>query len=160
MNFYGHEFFQNRFRQLLDDDGELFLWYGWPGKGSLFPAGTIVRYPHIANFRHAASMVWTYAEPEFRLSWIKLWISDNHYTTALHGFQLLSYLVMRIKNRMIIFLSYFPFLSSYFFDKLCGTAFLKVSENYNKETTWWGLYFVTPQVSGAKTFLRTLLRTF
>ena len=30
----------------------------------------------------AASRVWTYAEPEFRLSWMKLCSCDNHYTTA------------------------------------------------------------------------------
>ena len=36
----------------------------------------------IANLRHAASRVWTCAEPEFRLSWMKLCSSDNHHTTA------------------------------------------------------------------------------
>ena len=36
----------------------------------------------IANLWHAASRVWTCAEPEFRLSWMKLCSSDNHYTTA------------------------------------------------------------------------------
>ena len=35
-----------------------------------------------ANLRHAASRNWTCAEPEFRLSWIKLCSSDNCYTTA------------------------------------------------------------------------------
>ena len=36
----------------------------------------------IANLRHAASRVWTCAESEFRLSWMKLCNSDNHYTAA------------------------------------------------------------------------------
>ena len=30
------------------------------------------------------AMVWTYREPEFRLIWMKLHSSDNHYTTAPH----------------------------------------------------------------------------
>ena len=36
----------------------------------------------IANLRHAVSRIWTCAETEFRLSWMKLCSSDNHYTTA------------------------------------------------------------------------------
>ena len=36
----------------------------------------------IANLWHAASRVWTCAEPEFRLSWMKFSSSDNHYTMA------------------------------------------------------------------------------
>ena len=36
----------------------------------------------IANLRHAMTRVWICAEPEFRLSWIKLCSSDKHYTTA------------------------------------------------------------------------------
>ena len=36
----------------------------------------------IANLRHAESRVWTCAEPEFRLSWIKFCSSNKHYTTA------------------------------------------------------------------------------
>ena len=32
---------------MLDNDYELFLWYGWPKKDvALFPAGTTVRDPH------------------------------------------------------------------------------------------------------------------
>ena len=38
------------------------------------------------NLRHAASRVWTCAEPGFRLSWMKLCSSDNHYTTAPQSF--------------------------------------------------------------------------
>ena len=36
----------------------------------------------IWNLLNAASRIWTYPEPKFSLCWIKLWSSDNHYTTA------------------------------------------------------------------------------
>ena len=36
----------------------------------------------IANLRHAGSKVWTCAESEFRLCWMKLCSSDNHYTMS------------------------------------------------------------------------------
>ena len=39
---------------------------------------------HSANHRYAASTVWSCAGPEFRLSWMKLCRSDNHYTTTLN----------------------------------------------------------------------------
>ena len=59
---------------------------------ALFPAGTIVNHPlseilTISNLRHAASRIWTCAEPEFRLCW-KWDIAAvqpqwyNHYTTV------------------------------------------------------------------------------
>ena len=48
----------------------------------LFPAGTIVRDPHHRESLTPTSRVWACAEPEFRLSWMKLCSSDNHYTTA------------------------------------------------------------------------------
>ena len=37
----------------------------------------------ITYLQDAASWAWTSAEPEFRLSWMKLCSSDNHYTIAL-----------------------------------------------------------------------------
>ena len=49
-------------------------------------------------------------------------------------------------------------MSAKFFLWIWGVVFLKFGENYKKKTAWWGLYatrsirFVTPQVSGAKTF--------
>ena len=67
-----------------DDDDELFLWHGWLTKGvymclALFSAGTIVRDPHhCTNLWHATSRIWTCAELEYRLSWMKLYRSDNH----------------------------------------------------------------------------------
>ena len=36
----------------------------------------------IMNLRQAASRVWTWTEPESRVSWMKLCSSDTHYTTA------------------------------------------------------------------------------
>ena len=50
---------------------------------ALSPAGTIVRDPH---HRESASKVWTCAESEFSLSWMKLCSSDNHYTKAKRSF--------------------------------------------------------------------------
>ena len=60
------------------------LLYGWPTKGAepYFQPGSLSEILTIANLRHAASRIWICAEPEFRLSWIKLCSSDNHYTTA------------------------------------------------------------------------------
>ena len=71
-------------KRLCDD--ELFLWYGWPTKGvkPYFQPGPLSEILTIANLRHAASRIWTCAEPEFRLCWMKLCSSDNHYTTAPH----------------------------------------------------------------------------
>ena len=69
-----------------DDDGddELFLWYGWPMKGiyPYFQPGPLSEILTIANLGHAASMIWTCAEPELRLCWMNLCSSDNHYTTV------------------------------------------------------------------------------
>ena len=69
---------------LRDDDDELFLSYGWPRKDIYrsFHLALLSEILTIANLRHATSRVWTCAEPEFRLGWMKLRISDKHYTTA------------------------------------------------------------------------------
>ena len=66
------------------------MWYGWSTKG----ASEIFT---IANVRHAASKVWTCAEPEFRLSWMKLCGIDNHYTTTPLLLMLLQFLVIAQK---------------------------------------------------------------
>ena len=65
-----------------DDDDELFLWYGSPTKGiqPYFQPEPLSEILTIANLRHVASRVCTCAEPEFRLSCMKLCSSDNHYT--------------------------------------------------------------------------------
>ena len=36
----------------------------------------------ITNLRYTVNRIWTCAEPEFRLGWMELCSSDNHYTTA------------------------------------------------------------------------------
>ena len=41
-----------------------------------------------------------------------------------------------------------------------GADVLKFLENYNKQTAWWDLYFVTPQVSSAENFLFFLFFLF
>ena len=65
-----------------DDDDELFLWYGWPTKDAYpyFQPGLLSEILTIANFREVANRIWICAEPEFRLIWMNLCSSDNHYT--------------------------------------------------------------------------------
>ena len=50
-----------------------------------FQPGPLSEILTISNLRHAASRIWTCAEPELRLWWMKLCSSDNHYTTAPQG---------------------------------------------------------------------------
>ena len=62
-----------------------------------------------SNLRHPTSRIWTCAEPEFRLCWIKLWSSDNHCTTApphtqLCILNLLNVLSISTKNKLLIIL--------------------------------------------------------
>ena len=59
-----------------DDEDELFLWYGY------FQPGPLSEILTILNLQHAASRIWTCAEAEFRLCWMKLCSNDNHYNTA------------------------------------------------------------------------------
>ena len=47
-----------------------------------FQPGPLPEILTIANVRHAASRIWTCAEPDFRFFWMKLRSSDNHYTTT------------------------------------------------------------------------------
>ena len=65
----------------------MFLWYGWPTKSVklYFQPGPLPEIQTIANLRHAASRVWTYEKPEFRLSWVEFCSNDNHYTTVPRG---------------------------------------------------------------------------
>ena len=49
---------------------------------SYFQPGPLSEILTNANLQHATSRVWTCAEPEFRLGWMKLCSSDNHYTTV------------------------------------------------------------------------------
>ena len=66
----------------FDDDDELFLWYSWltkPIEPCVRPFSEILT---IAYLRHTVDRVWTCTELEFRLSWMGLCSSNNHYTTA------------------------------------------------------------------------------
>ena len=67
-----------------DDDDEFFLWYGWPMKGvkSYFQSRSLSEILTISNLWHTTSRIWTCAEPEFRLWWMKLCSSDIHCTTV------------------------------------------------------------------------------
>ena len=59
----------------------------------------------------AASRVWTYAEPEFRLSWMMLCSCDNHYTTAP------GIIVRKTKNNKDIHSSTWPWKELWLFMK-------------------------------------------
>ena len=50
---------------------------------SLFPVKTIVRNLTISSLQHTTCSIWTYKETGFRLYWMMLCSSDNHYTTAM-----------------------------------------------------------------------------
>ena len=67
-----------------DDDDELFLWYGWPTRGVYlyFQPGPLSEILTVVNLRRTVGRVWTCAEPDFRLSWMKLCSKDEHYTTV------------------------------------------------------------------------------
>ena len=47
-----------------------------------FQPSSLSKILTIPNLRHAASRFWTWAESEFRLRWMKLCSSDNHYIMA------------------------------------------------------------------------------
>ena len=57
-----------------DDDDELFF--------SLISSRDHCQRSSPSRISDKPSRVWTCAEPEFRLSWMKLCSSDNHYTTT------------------------------------------------------------------------------
>ena len=61
----------------------LVVWLTDERRLALFPAGTTVRDPRHRESPTRACRIWACAEPEFRLRWVKLCSSDNHYTTAL-----------------------------------------------------------------------------
>ena len=65
-----------------NDYDELFFveWFPDRRHWTLFPSRTTARISHHRR-PHAASRIWTCAEPEFRLWWIKLCSSNNHCTT-------------------------------------------------------------------------------
>ena len=52
----------------------MFLWYGWPTKGV---RDNCQRSLPSVNLRHAAIRIWTCAEPEFKIWWVKLVITTT-----------------------------------------------------------------------------------
>ena len=57
------------------------LWYGWPTKDVLpyFHPGPLLVILIISNLWHSKRRIWTWAEPEFGLCWMKLSRSAKHY---------------------------------------------------------------------------------
>ena len=60
------------------------VWLTGEMRLAYFQPGPLLEILTIANLQYAASRVWTCAERDFRLSWMKLCSSNNHYTRALH----------------------------------------------------------------------------
>ena len=69
-----------------DDDDELLLWYRWQTKWVYlyFQPRPLSEICTIVNLWHGTRRIWTHVKLEFRLSWIKLSSSDNHYTMLSH----------------------------------------------------------------------------
>ena len=86
------------------DDDELFLWYGWPTKGvqPYFHPGPLSEILTIVNLWHTTSRVWTYAETEFRLSWMKLCSIDNRYTTVPQLWTFTEYVLTVVCNKVCL----------------------------------------------------------
>ena len=60
------------------------VWLTDVRRSALFPGGT-TDILTIANHRHAVNRIWTCAEPELRLCWMKMWSSDNQHRTSNPG---------------------------------------------------------------------------
>ena len=60
------------------------MWNDWRTKGikPYFQPGPLSEILTIVNLQHAATRIWTCIELELRLSWMKLYSSDNHDTTT------------------------------------------------------------------------------
>ena len=81
-----------------DDDNYFYGMVDWRKTFSLI-SRSLSEILTVANLRHAASSIWTWTEPVFRLCWIKLYSSDNHYTTApLNQGQVYSVFTPFVKN--------------------------------------------------------------
>ena len=67
-------------KTFIDDDNESDedCFCGMVEQGKTFRLPEIFT---IADLRHTACRTWTCTEPEFRLCWVKLCNSDNHYIT-------------------------------------------------------------------------------
>ena len=90
------------------------LWDGWPTKGvePYFMPGPLSKILTIANLRHAASRVWTCAEPEFRLRWMKLCSSDKILLQIkrINGFHLPELPLIRV-NKHVLRISHCPLIA-------------------------------------------------
>lgn len=66
-----------------DDEGDKFfcVWNGWQKCIKLY-FRTIINVLTTANIGHAISWIWTYVEPKFCLTWMRLFSNGNHYTTT------------------------------------------------------------------------------
>ena len=64
----------------------------------------------IANLRHVLSRIWTCAEPDFRFYWMKLWCSDDQYTTASYLFYKISVFIKILQNQQENTCSWISFL--------------------------------------------------
>ena len=119
---HGHwNCFSDRFEWVLsnlmvsdDDDDKSFLWYGWRTKGfRLISSRDHCQRSSPSRISwHTTSRIWTCAEPEFRLSWMKLCSSDNHYIH--HGATLLMLIEIRIAY-IVKYNSATPMVMSYLY---------------------------------------------
>ena len=74
-----------------------------------FQPGPLSEILTIANLWHAAIRIWTSAEPGFRLWWMKLCNSHNHYTTTLTFSYLWTFTLVSIKK--IVSSTFFRYLT-------------------------------------------------
>ena len=77
------------------------LWYGWPTKvvSPYFQPGPLSKILTIANLRHATSRIWTCAEPEFRLCWMKSGAHPNNIWA-----QAITMRPVTVKSTLLLFL--------------------------------------------------------
>ena len=71
-------------KQVHDDDDELILWNGWPTKGvePYFHPGPMSEFSLSQTSNLPQDMIWTCAEAEFKLCWMKLYSNVNHCITG------------------------------------------------------------------------------
>ena len=63
---------------MVNKNEELFFWHGWLKKRleTYFQPERLSQVLTVVNLWHTANKIWTYAESEFRLFWIKLHCTD------------------------------------------------------------------------------------
>ena len=78
-----HTVADTTFKWILSERWWIVLQNGWPtALTPCFLTRPLSEIITIADLRHAASWIWTCAEAEFRLCWMKLCSTDHHYTKA------------------------------------------------------------------------------